>query len=453
MTDQRGGAVDFSTSRTGGVSRRGFLGAGMLGAAGLAGLAACSSSGSSSTKGASGNADKASLSFVYLGTADQQASWNALFAEFNKKHPGIKLSPTAVPVDNWGQFFDKVSVQLSSGVHYDLVQVATEGMQLMADRGLLRPIDDFIKANQSTMDSFFSDCHPNLIKWNKQYASPDGKTYFLPSGGFNTMGAWVNKDVFKKAGLDIPTDDWTWQDFLTAGRTIKKKTGAYLYPATAEYFICVMPWLTTNGTSTLSSDWKTPTCDSDAAIEAAEFVRQLVAEGLSPAPGGTYDRFALGLQDKLAIFGGGRWPIIQVRAGKAVDKYEILAWPHNKAQRGSPVGWGAFAILKNTKSASACWTFDEYLGSPDGSSFFAQQGGTTTPSLKSVAAGQAYLANSPVGTEKLFAALEYATPLPAPAKENLIQKAIEDNWGQILAGTVKPDAGMKRMASQIQQNL
>jgi multiple sugar transport system substrate-binding protein len=438
-----------------GLTRRDFLTTVGAGAVGL-GLAACGKSKGNSTvsvPSATSTAIRADLSFVYLGTADQQTSWNKLFAQFNTKYPNIKLHPNAVAVDNWAAFFDKVSTQLAGGVKYDLVQVATEGMQLLADRGILRPIDDLMERDKTELAGFLADVHPNLLAWNKKYASPGGKTYFLPSGGFNTMCAWVNTDVFKKAKLDLPTDDWTWQDFLSAGRTIKKTTGAYLYPATAEYFICVMPWLTTNGTSTLDSEWKTPTCDSDAAIEAAHFVRQLVVEGLSPAPGGSFDRFTLGIQGKLAMFGGGRWPIIQIRQANAVGKYNLLRWPHNKAMHGSPVGWGAFALFKNTKSPNGCWDFDKYLGSPEGATFFAQQGGTITPSLKSVASGQAYLSKSPTGTEKLWQALDYATPIPSPAKGNLIQKAIEDTWGQILVGTVKPDTGMKRMADQIHQYL
>jgi multiple sugar transport system substrate-binding protein len=389
------------------------------------------------------------VSFVYLGTAQQQQTWNKLFADFSKVSPQIALKATGIPVDNWAAFFDKVSTQLAGGVHWDIIQVATEGVQLFATRGLLEPLDPYLKQDKAVVAEYLNDVNPNLVKWNKQYGSPDGKTYYIPIG-FNTMCMWINKDVFHKAGVDVPTDDWTWNDFRAAGKKIKSRTGAFLYPATAEYFIGVMPWLLTNGASTLSADWKRATCSSDRAIEAAEFARSLVVDKLSPPPGGTFDRFTLTAQGKMASFGGGRWPILNIRQLKAVNKMVILAWPHKRVHRGSPVGWGAYPILKAAQNKDDSWQFVKYLMSKHGTEYFAKLGGTIVPSRRSTANSRSFLDNSPPGTEKLYQALDYATPIPSPAKGNLVQAAIEDVWGQILAGNVTPEAGMKKMQSTIE---
>jgi multiple sugar transport system substrate-binding protein len=425
------------------VAGGGTLALGALGATGL--LEACMGGSTPST-------GTKQLSFVYLGSAEQQQSWNQLFDEFNKQQASTQLKAVAVPVDNWAAYFDKVSTQIAGGVKYDLVQLATEGVQLFASHGLVEPIDAFVNKDKAAVDDFINDSDPNLIKWNQQYGSPDGKRYYMPIG-FNTMCAWLNKDVFKAAGVDIPTDDWTWSDFLSAARKIKSKTGAFMYPATAEYFIGVMPWLLTNGASTLSADWKKATCDSDAAIEAADFVRQLVVEKLSPPPGGAFDRFTLAVQGKLAMFGGGRWPIVNIRQQNAVDKFVIVAWPHKGAAKGSPVGWGAYPIMKVSPNKDAAWEFVKFLMSRHGTDFFAKLGGTIVPSRKSSANSNQFLDNSPVGTEKLYAALQYATPIPSPPKGNLVQRVIEDDWGQILAGSISPRAGMQKMQADVTQNL
>ncbi|MBM3931012.1 MAG: extracellular solute-binding protein, partial [Sphingomonadales bacterium] len=339
--------------------------------------------------------------------------------------------------------------QLAGGAKYDVLNLATEGALLFADKGVVLPLDDLIARDKAVMDAALADTHPRLVEFGKKYGPPDGKTYYIPSGGMNCMAAWVNKDVYKKAGLDLPTDDWTWDDFLAAGRTIKKKTGAFLFPVTAEYFVGIMPWLTTNGASTMNEDWTKATCDTPQAIEAAEFARQLVVEKLSPPPGGTFDRFELGIKGELACFGGGRWPVLAVRAANAVDKYEIYDFPHRGANRGSPVGWACFPIMKSSSNIDASWEFLKYLSTEKGASIFAKSGGTASPCLKSVAESQEYLADSPVGTEKLYRALDYATAIPSPTKGNLTQRAIEDVWGQIIAGNIKPDAGMKKMQEQI----
>jgi multiple sugar transport system substrate-binding protein len=425
------------------VAGGGAFAFGAIGATGL--LEAC-------LGGATPNTGTRQLSFVYLGTAEQQQQWNQLFDEFNKQQSSIQLKSVGVPVDNWAAYFDKVSVQIAGGVKYDVVQLATEGMQLFSSHGLVEPMDAFMNKDKAAVDDFVQDCDPNLIKWNQQYGSPDGKHYYLPTG-FNTMCAWLNRDVFHQAGVDLPTDDWTWSDFLSAARKIKSKTGAFMYPATAEYFIGVMPWLLTNGASTLSADWKKATCDSDAAIEAADFVRQLVVEKLSPPPGGSFDRFTLAVQGKLAMFGGGRWPIVNIRQQNAVDKFVIVAWPHKGAQRGSPVGWTVDPIMKVSDNKDAAWEFIKFLLSRHGTDFLAKLAGAHVPSRKSSATGSQFLDNSPVGTEKLYGALQYATPIPSPPKGNLVQRVIEDDWGQIVAGNISPRAGMQKMQADVTQNL
>lgn len=431
-------------------SRRTVLKTAGIGAAGITSataLAACSS------EEAIAELDAATVSFVYLGSADQAASFDALFAGFRELFPQIDFKANAIPSDNWAAFADAVAVQLAGGAKYDVLNLATEGALLFAGKGVVLPLDDLIARDKAVMDAALADTHPRLVEFGKKYGPPDGKTYYIPSGGMNCMAAWVNKDVFKKAGLDLPTDDWTWDECLAAGRTIKKKTGAFMYPVTAEYFVGIMPWLTTNGASTMNADWTQATCDTPQAIEAAEFARQLVVEKLSPPPGGSYDRFELGIKGELAWFGGGRWPVLALRAAKAVDKYEIFDFPHKGANRGSPVGWACFPIMKTSPNIDASWEFLKYLSTSAGASVFAKSGGTATPCLKSVAESEVYLADSPVGTEKLYRALDYATAIPSPTKGNLTQRAIEDVWGQIIAGNIKPDAGMKKMQEQVSKLL
>jgi multiple sugar transport system substrate-binding protein len=393
--------------------------------------------------------DKSTVSFVFLGSADQAKSWDVLFTSFKKKYPQVDFKANAISSDNWAVFADTVATQLAGGAKYDVLNLATEGALLFADKGVVLPLDDLIKRDKVAMDAVLADTHPRLVEFGKKYGLPDGNTYYIPSGGMNCMAAWVNKEVFAKAGVDLPTDDWTWDEFLKAGRAIKSKTGAFMFPVTAEYFVGIMPWLTTNGASTMNEDWTIATCDTPQAIEAAAFARQLVVEKLSPPPGGTFDRFELGIQGKLAVFGGGRWPVLAVRAAKAVDKYEIFDFPHKGANRGSPVGWAAFPIMKSSSNIDASWEFVKYLSTFEGAAVFAKSGGTASPCLRSVAESQDYLADSPVGTEKLFKALDYATAIPSPIKGNLAQRVIEDNWAQIISGNIKPEAGMKKMQEAV----
>src|SRR5215471_10076900 len=120
------------------LSRRRFLQTtgGTALAAALAGCGGGSGGGAASSK---------ELSFVYMGTAEQQATWNKLFAKFTEQNPNIKLKAEGIPLSNWGDFFNKLSTRIAGGQVPDAIQIATEGQRLFASKGLLAPLDDYIK--------------------------------------------------------------------------------------------------------------------------------------------------------------------------------------------------------------------------------------------------------------------------------------------------------------------
>jgi len=396
-------------------------------------LAGCSGSGGG-TGGATGSPDSGDLNFVYMGDADQQKAFNALFAEFNKEYPDIKLKAVGIPSGNWATFSTTVATRLAGGQKIDIIQVATEGQRLFASKGILEDLQPFIDQDKEVVDDYWNDISPNLKKFNEEYAAgPDGETVFIP-GGFNTMVMYLNTSVFDKAGVPIPENgNWTWDEFIAAGKQIKEKTGAYITGAGPGYFTDVMPWLTTNGASTFNADWTEPTYNSPEAVESAEFARSLVELGLAPKPGGQFDGNTAFKQGKLASLNGGRWPVLGVRDMKMVDDTVIVNWP-TKTENGSPVGWDAWNITKNSQNKQAAWTFIKFLMSKEAGEYFAQIGGTIVPARVSVANSPAFTDNAPEGTVRLSEAMDYATPIPSIDQGAEAQKVIEEAWGTIIAG-------------------
>jgi len=384
--------------------------------------------------GATGSPDSGELNFVYMGDADQQKAFNALFAEFNKQYPDIKLKAVGIPSGNWATFSTTVATRLAGGQKIDIIQVATEGQRLFASKGILEDLAPYIEQDQDVVDDYFSDINPNLVKFNEEFASgPNGETVFIP-GGFNTMAMYLNKTVFEAAGVPIPEDgNWTWDEFVAAGKQIKEKTGAYLTGAGAGYFVDVMPWLTTNGASTFNADWSEPTYNSPAAVESAEFARSLVEMGLAPEPGGQFDGNTAFKQGKLATLNGGRWPVLGIRDMDMVDNTVVVNWP-TKTTNGSPVGWDAWNITKNSQNKQAAWTFIKFLMSKEAGEYFAKIGGTIVPARESVANSPAFTDNAPEGTVRLSEAMSWATPIPSIDQGAEAQKTIEEAWGTIIAG-------------------
>lgn len=389
------------------------------------------------------------LSLVYLGDATQQKVFNKLFDKFTESHPDIKIKPKGIPSGDWASFANTVSTQIAGGNVPDIVDVATEGQQLFAEKKLLEPLDSYIKKDKKETDAYFSGIDSKLLSWTKKHASPDGKTYFIP-GGYNTSVMYCNTEVFKRAGVPLPDPDWTWDEFERAGRRIKDKTGAYLTGVGWGFpFVDILPWLLTNGTSTLDADWKKATFDSPEAVEAVTFLKRLLKAGLSPKPGGSFDAPSAYAKGKLATLGGGRWPTLDIQRLKMVDKTQIVNWP-TKEGKGSPVGWDGWPIMKASKKKDKAWTFLLWMMSKEAGEYYAQIGGTNVPALRSVAAGPAFTKGAPEGTALIAKAITYGSPIPSPVKGSEVQTAVTKGWQAALTGTSSVESALERANRQIQ---
>jgi len=446
--------VTRPTNGVSGLTRRGFLGrvggTALIPAVGAT-LAACGKDDPGTNSGAGGGTGSGTLTFVYYGDAEQQKDYEKLFTKFKADFPAITLKAQGIAAKSWADFANAVSTRLAGGQPLDVVQIATEGQRIFASKQLLEPLDDYIARDKAEVDAYYADTPPQFKKWLQEYASPDGKTYFLP-GGYNTMALYVSTKIFSAAGIEPPTDTWTWEDFRSAGQTIKSKTGAFLTPAGNGYFTDVMPWLTNNGTSALSADWKTGQLDSPAAVEALTFVRSLVVDGLAPKPGGTFDAPTQLAQGKLATFGGGRWPTNDLRRLKVIDTVQFVKWPE-KASAGSPVGWDAWPILKKSKNKDAAWTLIKYLISEGFGDTITTGGGGAVPARVSDATSKEFLANAPKNTELLVKLLDVATPIPGPDRGAECQTVIEQAWLQGVSGTKEPQAALSEANAKLQELL
>jgi len=438
-------SVDNSGRTTAPISRRSIL-KGLAGAAVAVPAAGLLSGGSAgATARQAGRAatwsflrhprsgETVELQLVYYGDVNQQAAWEALFSAFNESNPGVKITANGVAAPSWGDYVSTVATQLAVGQEYDIVYVATEGQRLLASRDILLPLDDFIAADQEAIDDYYADANPNLREWTTKYGSPDGATYYIP-GGYNTMMMYVNTEVFEAAGVEVPEADWTWEEFHEAGVKIKEATGAFLHPIGSGFvFGNIMPWLLTNGASTMDEEWSTATFNSPEAVAAAEYAKLLIDEELSPVPGGEFDLGAQYADGNLATFGAGRWMTPVMRDLEMVEKTRIVNWPNN-AGNGTPCGWDAWPILKSSKNPEAAWSFLKWLTTTEASVYYAEVGGTNIPARTSVATSESFLANAPAGSELFPESVAYATPIPSPDDLPGAEAAVSDGWTAAITG-------------------
>ena len=413
----------------------------------LASLAACSSGGGTAAA-TSGGGPAGKLTYVYNGNAQTAPAQKAQFEGFLKVNPAVDFVAQAIPAANWAGFSDAIATRIAGGAAPDVVDIATEGLALFRTKKLVKSLDPYIAKNKTVIDEYFADLDPMYKKISDQYGNPGGVTYFMP-GGFNTVCTWANTDVFHQAGVDLPGDsDWTWVEYEAAAKKIKAATGAYIAFGDTGQFNGIMPWLLTNGASTMNADWTQPTIDSDAAIESAQWYAMMVAKGYFTKPGGTVDQPALVSQGKVASLWAGMWQNAEFRTLKMTDKLQVVKMPKNK-MNGSPIGWDTYPILSSSQNPDTAWAFLEYLTTKANGIAFAEAAGNNIPARKSVAQSSVFTDNAPKGVQLLVDAVQYATAVPSPPRGDLTQNAIEQAWTQIATGAVQADVGLKQLNEQL----
>lgn len=103
--------------------------------------------------------------------------------------------------------------------HPDFIYTSDGLVKTMASRGILAPLDNSIL---KTAGIKLDDYDPKIL----EMLSFNGQLFALPFC-FSNLGLFYNKDIFDKAGLKYPSDEWKWTDLLSAAEklTVKQKNG------------------------------------------------------------------------------------------------------------------------------------------------------------------------------------------------------------------------------------
>jgi multiple sugar transport system substrate-binding protein len=411
---------------------------------------ACASSGSKgqspSAIGAAPKVVKGHVSLAFFGAADIIKAWTPIFADFRRNHPHITLEAVPVPAATWTAYADSAILQMAGGRKFDILQAATNIQQLFISKGVVEPLDPYITRDKAELASYFSDENSHFLTWNKNLISRGGSLYYLPAD-YNTYCAWINTQMFHDAGVPVPSDGWTWDDLMAAGKEITKTKGKYLIYVDPSDMFFFQPWALTNGGTLLNANWTKSTLGQPQTIAAAKFAQSLVLKGYSPKPGGAFDVVTEFAANKLAIFGCGMWLNPTLKEAHGAGKAKIVSWPRN-VRMGTSVGWNAYPIVKSSQNKEAAWAFLKYLASKRAVTNLALTG-QATPGRKSVFEHTLPTAAPEQGLEELWTSVNYATPTPSPAASDAINNAIIKTMTQIYGSTADPAPLMRSLDHQV----
>jgi multiple sugar transport system substrate-binding protein len=117
---------------------------------------------------------------------------------------------------DWDEYWTKLPTQLAAGAVIDMMWMHDTRCKTFAANGWLQPLDDYLAA--FTPPGWPDEFYPTQVK-GFQY---EGKQYGIPYD-IAPGGLYVNLDLFEEAGVDLPTENTTYEEFLEIGKALTKQ--------------------------------------------------------------------------------------------------------------------------------------------------------------------------------------------------------------------------------------
>lgn len=297
---------------------------------------------------------------------NQEPAMKELVADFNKTYPNVDVS---VDVTAYGQYFTKLQTQGSSGTLPDVFWMNGPNFQLFASNDLLAPLEPFVDA-----DLIDPANYPDAMNDIYTY---DGEQFGIPKD-FDTIAVFYNKKILEQAGVAAPTEDWTWDDYHAAAKTISDTLGDQGIVGSGDNYdnqAMVYPAILSNGGTILEDG--VSGYDDPKTIEALQFWADMVADGsmLSPAQNADTSGLTKFLNGQAGMLWTGNWQVSGLLESVVADDVTTAPLPLSPAGKRETVIHGVGNAL-SAKSAgnAAAQAFFTYLASKEAAVIQAESG-------------------------------------------------------------------------------
>ncbi len=155
------------------------------------------------------------LQMTWWGSQTRHDKTIAVIEMFQQEHPNIKI---VYEFANFTDYWTLLSTKAASDSLPDLMQHDYAYLAEWASRGQLMPLDDFIASGAINV--------PDVSQSILDSGKIDGVTYGV-SLGSNSQAIILDVDAYEQAGLELPSPDWTWQEFEETVTALHDKLGIW----------------------------------------------------------------------------------------------------------------------------------------------------------------------------------------------------------------------------------
>lgn len=308
----------------------------------------------------------------------ERATAEKMVQIFEGKHPNIKIN-IFFPTGGWEDRWEKLNVTSAGGVGPDVVRTKEYWIPELAVKGMIRPIDDFLKRdwNEIKPEPHY---YQMLLRNNNSY---QGQIYGLPAHNFWPM-LHYNQRLFDDGGILGPPK--TWDEFRVLARKLTKDkngdgnpdvfgTNLYTYDRlepTAILWSFLLYALPRGGEMLRWQDNRPAyTFNTPENLDALKFnIENMYGFGIQAKPKDPSDPN----KEQVAMWFTGQF------GWGGMDRSYQIPWkvalvPEARSRMTFTEG-NSYLMLASTKHPAEAWEFMKFLNSREGDLLWSESAGT-----------------------------------------------------------------------------
>jgi len=293
---------------------------------------------------------------------------------FEDANPDIRVQVYSFPDGDYSQ---QINTMVLGGTAPDVILAWEVDLPRFAESGAIISLESLL-ADSDKVD--LDDFIPAVAELTELTQG----TYGIPWAYAGHL-LYYNVDLFDAAGVDHPTEDWTWEDFAEAAEALTIPEEGQFGADAITFGGIWYSLIAAAGDNVISDDMSFDL--GDGLRRALEFQYMLTDMGAIPEPsvgGDVMDLFSAG---RAAMTRAGSW---MYRGYQDADfNFDIVSLPSDMVE-STVLHTGFFTINSQSEHQDAAWRFVEFMMSHEGQTLISEFTGNPS-AIRSVAAEGAYI--------------------------------------------------------------
>lgn len=376
-------------------------------------------------EGPAGKTERKGVKVAFWGSPEEIEIITQSIKPWQAEHPEINVRFEHTPFTG---YTSKILTRVAGGAAPDVIATEVNMFVSFAAKKVLEDLNPYIAQDPSfSVGDFF----PEGIK----RFTVNGQLLAIPRDTAPFACVFYNKDLFDRAGVPYPSDDWTWDEMLERA---KKLTVVDELGRVRQYGFYGWAWQTFvygAGGALVDREEEPTRCllDSEASKRGLQFYADLVLKHkVMPAPVALVN-MGMGVDimfssGRLAMFFSGIWETPSLRTRNF--KWDVAMFPAGPTgERRFGTGGTGYAVLRTSRHKKEAWEVVKALTGPAGQGELALRG-LAQPARRAVAEGPAFAANEdPPANKKML----------NEAVKRVVYDPFHPKWREIEAKVIQPE--------------